>query len=423
MKDQLNILLIGRGGREGALAAQILKSPRLKQLYSLPGEIPGAIHVPISSLDFDSISGLVRDKDIDLVIVGPEAAVVAGISDALSPLEVKVIAPDKECARLEGSKEFAKEFMISYSIPSPRFMTVTSDTIDEGYAFLDSQTPPYVLKADGLAAGRGCLIIDDLSEAKNTLSSMIGGLFGESSHTTIVEEFVPGPECSVFYAVDGEDYKFIGTARDYKRFEPDDRGINTAGLGAVSPAPCIDSNSSFIKKVEQRILEPTLRGLKEEGMDYRGFLYLGIKDVMGEPVLLEYNVRLGDPESQVIFPRMESDIVDLFEGIADRTLALKRICLSPCHAVGVVLAAEGYPVKPRKGDEITGLDAARDAGCLLFPGAVTKDPDSGKWFTDGGRIATVVALADNIDDAVAKAMNGVNLISFKGKYFRPDVGK
>ncbi|MDE7380741.1 MAG: phosphoribosylamine--glycine ligase [Muribaculaceae bacterium] len=422
MKEFLNILLLGRGGREGALAEKILKSPRTRKLYTMPGEFPGCHHLPGSSLDFDRVAEIVGDYEIDLVVAGPEASIVAGIYDALSGLDVKVIAPDSDAARLEGSKEFAKEFMISHAIPSPRFMSVTSDTLDEGLSFLESQTPPYVIKADGLAGGRGVLIVSDLDQAKATLTSMIDGLFGESSQTVIVEEFVPGPECSLFYAIDGEDYIYLGSALDYKRFEDGDQGPNTAGLGAVSPALCIDKNPELIEKVEKRILLPTIRGLKEEGIDYRGFLYLGLKEVDGEPVMLEYNVRLGDPESQVLIPRMKSDIIDIFEGIADRTLALKQMELSPIHAVGVVLTAEGYPDNPRKGDTITGIQQARNLGCSVYTGAVSTNPEDGAILTDGGRIATVVGLSDNPSDARNLAYKGVNLIDFYGKYNRSDIG-
>ncbi len=422
MKEKLKILLIGRGGREGALAAKILKSPRTEVLLTLPGEYPGAIHKDISSLDFENISNLVQREGIDLVVVGPEAPIVAGIKDALSPLGVKVIAPDKECARLEGSKEFAKEFMISNAIPSPRFMSVTADTLDEGLGFLDSQNPPYVLKADGLAAGRGVLIIDNLDEAKATLRTMIEGLFGDSSTTTIVEEFVEGPECSLFFAIDGEDYKYLGSARDYKRLEDGDKGLNTAGLGAISPALSSECDSVLVENIEKRILLPTLRGLKEEGMEFQGFLYLGVKDVDGEPVLLEYNVRLGDPETQVIIPRLQSDIVDLFEGIADRTLALKKVSLSPLHSAGIVLAATGYPSNPRKGDPIEGLEAAAQSGATVYTGAVRKD-SSGQLLTDGGRVVTVVAVGESSREAAEKAYQAADKILFEGKYCRTDIGR
>ncbi|MCM1378170.1 MAG: phosphoribosylamine--glycine ligase [Clostridium sp.] len=419
MKDIIDILLIGKGGRESALASKILRSPRCRKLYSTPSLIDGAIHADISALDLEALRKFVEGNSIDLVVVGPEAPIVSGIYEALETTGAKIIAPDTECARLEGSKEFAKEFMIRHAIPSPRFMSVTADTIDEGYSFLEALRPPYVVKADGLAAGRGVFISESLVEAKEMLSEMISGLFGKSSDTVIVEEYIAGRECSMFYAVDGDDWMRLPDAHDYKRYGDGDTGLNTAGLGAVSPAPHIDEE--FRAKVEQRILIPTLKGLKEEGMDFRGFLYLGIVNHDGEPVILEYNVRLGDPETQVIIPRIESDIVDLLEGIADRTLALKKISVREQTAVGIVLVAKGYPGIPVKGDAIRGIESAESAGCMVFNGAVKKG-EGDLLLTDGGRIATVVALADNLSEAAAKARRGADMIDFNGVYSRHDIG-
>lgn len=419
MKDKLNILIVGRGGRESALAAKILESPRCQRLYSIPSDINGATRLNIGVLDFDMMAEAVETCGIDMVVVGPEAPVVEGIRDALAPTGVKVIAPDSQCARLEGSKEFAKEFMLRHAIPSPRYMSVTADTIDEGMSFLDSLNPPYVVKADGLAAGRGTYISSNIADAKDMLSEMLNGLFGESSETVLIEEYVKGKECSVFLAVDGEDYIFLPSARDYKRFEEGDRGLNTAGLGSISPAPA--ATPEFIETVERRIVIPTLKGLKEEGMDYQGILYLGLIEADSEPLVLEYNVRLGDPESQVVLPRIKSDIIDLFEGIADRTLSLKRVAVSPLAAAGVVIAASGYPGFPVKGDEITGIEAAEEEGLMVYTGAVRRDGE--KLITDGGRIATVVALAPTLHDAAEKALEGAELINFNDKYFRTDIGE
>ncbi|MCM1153356.1 MAG: phosphoribosylamine--glycine ligase [Muribaculum sp.] len=419
MKDSLNILIIGIGGRENALAATMLKSNRCARLYAAPGQVEGALSVDISALDFPALARFISDNDIDMVTVGPEAPIVEGIYDALSPTGAKIIAPDKECARLEGSKEFAKEFMIRHAIPSPRFMTVTADTLDEGLGYIDSLQPPYVLKADGLAAGRGVFISDSMADAKDMLSQMLEGLYGESSSTVVIEEHALGKECSVFLAVDGEDYIILPSAKDYKRLLDGDGGPNTAGLGAMSPAECIDEE--FMAKVTRRIIEPTLRGLKEEGLDYRGFLYLGLMNCGGDPLLLEYNVRLGDPESQVILPLIKSDFIDLLEGIADRTLALKRLETIPRKAVGIVLAAKGYPGPPAKGDAVRGLETARSLGCLVFEGALGTTPD-GSLITDGGRIATVVAVADDLAEARCRAMRGAEAIDFEGKYFRKDIG-
>lgn len=419
MKERVRILLIGKGGREGALAEKILKSPRTECLFTAPGEFQGAQRLELNPLDFESLKEAVERHDINLVVVGPEAPIVVGITDALEPTGVKVIAPNKECARLEGSKEYAKEFMIRHAIPSPRFMTVTSEFLDEGLNFLDSLAPPYVVKADGLAAGRGVFISDSLVDAKDMLHDMLGGLFGESSQTVVIEEFVKGEECSVFLALDGEDWQILSSAKDYKRYEEGDHGLNTAGLGALSPAPGIDE--AFMEKVERRIITPTIRGLREEGLDYRGFLYLGLKEVDGEPVVLEYNVRLGDPETQVILPRMESDIVDIFEGIADRTIALKRPVFSDAKTAGVVLAAKGYPGNVQRGDRVSGIEEAQNSGCIVYEGAVRTD-ESGEILTDGGRIMTVVGMADTYTEAASRALTGAELINFDGKYFRHDIG-
>lgn len=420
MKELLNILIIGKGGRENALAATLLKSPRCRRLYAAPGPVEGAETTGINTMDFDAVARFVTENDIDMVIPGPEACVVRGVYDALTPLGVKVIAPDANCASLEGSKEFAKEFMIRHGIPSPRFMTVTADTVDEGESFLDSLEPPYVVKADGLAAGRGAYITENLGDAKDMLHDMLSGLFGESSQTVVLEEYVKGEECSVFLAVDGEDFIMLPTAKDYKRLDSSCFGINTAGLGSISPAPACDEE--FMALTERLIINPTLRAFREEGMDYHGFLYIGLmRNTDGEPVVLEYNVRLGDPEAQVILPRISGDFVDMLEGIADRTLALKKIDVSPLCTAGIVMAAAGYPGVAETGDLITGIEAARESGCMVFEGAVSKAPD-GSLTTDGGRILTVVAKAETAAVAASKALCGTELIHFDGAYFRKDIG-
>lgn len=420
MKQLLKILVVGKGARESAIGAKLLESPRTEALYSAPGYIPGATHLEISAMDFEGLAQAVTDLGIDLVVVGPEAPVVEGICDALSPTGAKIIAPDKACARLEGSKEFAKEFMAVHSIPTPRFMTVEEDYIDEGDSFLDSLEPPYVIKADGLAAGKGVFVTDSLADAKDMLHEMIGGLFGPSSQKVLIEEYVGGRECSLFLAVDGEDWQWLPSAHDYKRFEPGNHGLNTGGLGAVSPAPGV--NADFVDKVERRIVIPTLRGLKEEGLVYRGFLYLGLVNVEGEPVLLEYNCRLGDPETQAIIPRMQSDLVDILEGIADSTLAIKKPLWDHNTAVAVTLAADGYPGIPVKGDPISGIEAAREMGCIVYPGAMRPAEGTTPPLTDGGRVLTVVGLRRDAAPAAALATRGAETISFKGKYFRPDIG-
>ncbi len=419
MKDLLDILVLGDGGRESAIVWKLRQSRRVSRIYCSPRPCFGATLAPgLDPYDFEAVANFVAVNGIDLVIPGQEGIIAAGIADCLASLGVKVIAPSRECALLESSKEYAKEFMNRHAIPNARFMTVNNDWLEEGMNFLDSLRPPYVLKADGLARGKGVILCDSLADAKDTLTDMLDGLFGEASSTVLIEEYVEGRECSVFLAVDGEDYLFLPVARDYKPLGEQDSGPNTGGMGAVSPVDYADEE--FLKKVEKRIVIPTLRGLKEEGLDYRGFLYLGIKDLDGEPVLMEYNVRLGDPETQVILPRMESDLVEILEGIADRTLAIKRVEVSPMTCVAVVACSEGYPSAPRLGDVITGLASVKD-DCMIFPAGIRRDSD-GRYITDGGRVLTLSALADNLHDALGRVYDCMDRISFTGKYIRKDIG-
>lgn len=419
MKENLNILILGRGGRESALAWKLLQSPRVARLYIAPDTLPGVEAAPVNPLDFDSVNRFVKENGIDMVIPAGEDAIVAGIADAFETEGVKVIAPSAECARLEGSKEFAKEFMSRHAIPTARFMTVTPEWLDEGLSFLESLEPPYVLKADGLAHGKGVIIRDNLADAKDTLTDMLDGMFGSASSTVIVEEFMAGQECSVFLAVDGEDYLFLPEAKDYKKIGEGDIGFNTAGMGAVSPAWFADGE--FMRKVEKRIVEPTLRGLAEEGLDYRGFLFLGLMNLDGEPVLIEYNVRLGDPEAEAILPRIESDLVDVLEGIADRTLALKRIETSEKATAAVVLASQGYPFTPLTGQSVEGLRETSGLN-LVFPGDILFHPD-GSAVADGGRVVTVCGIGDTLPEAIENALSGAEMISFEGKYLRKDIGQ
>lgn len=426
MKQELNILLLGKGGRESALAWKLMKSRRLRQLFTAPMQTSGAVFAEgVDPMDFESVRHFVETNDIDMVVVGPENPIVAGIADALGD-SVKVIAPNADCARLEGSKEFAKEFMSEMAIPTARFMTVTHDTIEEGFGFLDSLKPPYVLKADGLAGGKGVLIIDQLDEAKDALREMLGGLFGRASSTVVIEEFLDGRECSVFVAVDGEDYVVLPVARDHKRVGDGDTGPNTGGMGAVSPVDY--AGPEFMEKVERQIIRPTLRGLKERNMDYRGFLFLGLINVGGEPLVIEYNVRLGDPETEAIMPRIESDLVDILEGIADSTLALKRVSISPQASAAVVVCTQGYPGPSNDGGPIGGITvrpgenvvtSAPDV--LFFAGAAgPSGPDS---LTAGkGRVGAVVAMAPTPQEAAAKGMAAAGDVSFAGAFFRHDIG-
>ncbi len=419
MKEKLNILLLGSGGRESAIAYKLLQSPRTARLWVAPGNASPAfesVDLPLS--DFEAIAKFVADNEIDLIFVGPEQPLVDGIADFFADSKVKVIGPVAEAARLEGSKEFAKEFMFRHAIPTARFMTVTADTLQEGEFFLESLQPPYVLKADGLAAGKGVLIIPDLEEAKAKLHEMLEGMFGKASHTVVIEQFLDGIECSVFVATDGEDYRVLPVAKDYKRIGEGDTGPNTGGMGAVSPVPFADE--AFMEKVRSRIIEPTIRGLREEGIDYRGFIFLGLINVGGDPMVIEYNVRLGDPETEVVMPRLKSDLVDLVEGIADRTMALKHVEEDPRAAATVMLVSDGYPGTYRKGMAMEGAESNPE-GCILFHAGTRRNAE-GRPETAGGRVLAVTAFGPDIHQAAATALKGAESVKFEGKRNRTDIG-
>lgn len=417
MKDRMKVLLIGNGGREAALAWKVSRSPRLEQLYVAPGNAsPFGEKVDVDVKDFPSVKKLVEEKGIDMIVVGPEQPLVDGIADFFHDTPVKVIGPCSEGARLEGSKEFAKEFMFRHGIPTARFMTVTADTLKEGMSFLESLDPPYVLKADGLAGGKGVVICENIGEAKDTLSEMIDGRFGEASSTVVIEEFLNGIECSVFVLTDGEDFAILPAAKDYKRIGEGDTGLNTGGMGAVSPV-CF-AGDEFMEKVRDRIVVPTVEGLRSENIDYRGVIFLGLMNVGGEPYVIEYNARFGDPETEVVLPRLKSDILELFEGIADRTLPLKKVESDPRAAVSVILASEGYPGSYAKGKEISGIEEKDDV--LVFFAGAKKEGD-GRILTDGGRVLAVTAYGADIAEAAARAKAEAERISFNGKYYRRDI--
>lgn len=417
MKEKVKILLLGSGGRECAIAWKISQSPRLEKLFVAPGNAAKfGTNVALDPMNFEAVKDFVDANEIDMIVVGPENPLVAGIYDYFRDHSVKVIGPSKDAAQLEGSKEFAKEFMFRHHIPTARFMSVTAETIEEGYHFLESLKAPYVLKADGLAAGKGVIILDSLADAKDTLSDMLEGMFGGASATVVIEEFLSGIECSVFVVTDGEDYRLLPVAKDYKRVGEGDTGLNTGGMGSVSPVPFADE--AFMEKVVKNIVEPTLKGLKEENLEYRGFIFLGLINVEGDPMVIEYNCRMGDPETEVVMPRLKSDIIDLFEGMADQTLSIKNVEFDERAAVAVMLTSAGYPGDYEKGKVITGLDKIGE--CLAFH-AGTKENERGEVLTNGGRVIALVTYGNDIADAAQKAKAAAAIVDFEGKYLRNDI--
>ncbi len=419
----MNILIIGSGGREHAFAWKIRQSPKIDQLYIAPGNAGTAefgTNLEIGTTDFQEIRQIVLDEKIDMVVVGPEVPLVEGIHDFFLADEllkkVSVIGPVSRGARLEGSKDFAKEFMFRHGIPTAGYLSVTKDNLEQGISFLRGLKAPYVLKADGLAAGKGVLIIAGLADAEQSLREMLGGMFGQASETVVIEEFLSGIECSVFALTDGKNYKILPVAKDYKRIGVGDTGLNTGGMGAISPVPF--ANALFMKKVEERIIIPTVNGLQRDGINYKGFIFFGIISVNSEPIVIEYNVRMGDPETEAVILRLKSDLVDLFEGVANGDLAERELEIDSDAAATVMLVAGGYPGVYNKGDVITFPDEV--PGSILFH-AGTKI-NGNNIVTNGGRVIAISSKGKDFREALKVSYQNASKIEFKNKYFRTDLG-
>ena len=420
----MNILILGSGGREHAFTHKLIQSKKVSQIFVAPGNAGTqeiATNINVNPTDFQAVKKAVIAHNIQMVIVGPEAPLVNGVHDFfLADDELKnipVIGPKKDGALLEGSKDFSKEFMFKHGIPTAKYQSFTKETLEQGKLFLESLTPPFVLKADGLAAGKGVLILDSLEEAKSELEEMVSNQkFGEASSTVVIEEFLKGIELSVFVLTDGTSYKILPSAKDYKRIGEGDKGLNTGGMGAISPVPFADQ--IFLNKVEELVVKPTILGLQKDGIDYRGFIFIGLMNDNGSPSVVEYNVRMGDPETEVVLPRIQSDLFDLFDGVANQNLEEKEFSVTDKIATTVMLVSGGYPESYEKGAVISGLDNRKDS-IIFHAGTKIKEE---AIVTNGGRVLAVTSLADSIQEALGQSYKTIDSIHFEKMNYRKDIG-
>ena len=420
----MNILILGSGGREHTFAWKIAQSPRCKNLYVAPGNSGTskiATNVNISVTDFEAIKELALQKAIDMVVVGPEDPLVHGVHDFFlndkALKHIAVIGPQKIAAQLEGSKEFAKEFLFRHNIPTAAYESFTAETVEKGYVFLETLNPPYVLKADGLAAGKGVVILNDLDEAKAELKSMlVDAKFGQASTKVVIEEFLDGIELSCFVLTDGENYKILPTAKDYKRIGEGDTGLNTGGMGAVSPVPF--ATDEFLTKIEERIVKPTIGGFQKDKLPYVGFVFIGLIKVGDDPKVIEYNVRMGDPETEVVLPRIKNDFVEILQAMANGTLDKINIEIDERSATTIMLVSGGYPETYEKGKEISGIENIQDS-IPFHAGATIKD---GKVVTSGGRVMAITSYGDSYQEAIKKSYQNIEKLHFDKMYFRKDIG-
>ena len=419
----MNVLILGSGGREHAFAWKIAQSSSCNNLFIAPGNAGTekvGTNININVNDFNSIKNFVITEEISLVLVGPEDPLVNGIYDFFQEDEklqhISIIGPSKQGAQLEGSKKFAKEFMFRHNIPTAKYQSFTNKTLKEGYNFLESLAPPYVLKADGLAGGKGVLILDDINSAKAELKAMLSDAkFGNASSTVVIEEFLIGIELSVFVLTDGDSYKILPSAKDYKRIGEGDTGLNTGGMGAISPVPFADR--FYIEKIEREIIKPTIEGLKKENIIYKGFIFFGLINVKGEPKVIEYNVRMGDPETEVVIPRINSDLLNLLKGINDGTFSEKDLEIRQEFAATIMLVSKGYPREYQKGKEISGLESIKES--LVFHAGTSNDECIR---TNGGRVLALTSFGEQMKSALKKSLESAEKISFDGKYYRKDIG-